>query len=75
MNRLRDANIPFRRGSSKESLTEGQAVDRLAFAKGWRDFDCGSVIYIDETSISCDCESRGHVYREPDTRYDTRYMQ
>ena len=28
----------------------------------------------DETSIYCDCESRGHD-REPGTRYDTRYIQ
>ena len=27
------------------------------------------------TSMSFDCESRGHVYREPGIRYDTRYTQ
>ena len=47
-----------------------QAVDRLAFTTGWRYFDWGSVIFSDETSISSDCESRGHVYREPGTRYE-----
>ena len=41
----------------------------------WRDFDWGSVIFTDETSISSNCESRGHVYREPVTRYDTCYDQ
>ena len=75
MNRLRDANIHCRRAASKEGLTEGQAIDLLAFATGWRDFDWGSVIFTDETSISSDCESRGHVYREPGTRSDTRYIQ
>ena len=59
----------------KVGLTDGQAVDRLTFATGWRDFDWGSVIWTDKTSISSDCESRGHVYREPGTRYDTRYIQ
>ena len=38
-------------------------------------FDWGSVIFTDETSISSDCESRGHVYLELGTRYDTRYIQ
>ena len=33
------------------------------------DFDRGSVIFTDETSISSDCESRGHIYREPGTRF------
>ena len=75
MNRLRDANIHCRRAASKEGLTEGKVVDRLAFAIGWRNFDWGSVIFSDETSISSDCESRGHVYREPGTRYDTLYIQ
>ena len=75
MNRLRDANVHSRRAASKEGLTEGQAVNRLAFTTGWRDFDWGSVIFTDETLISSDCESRGHVYREPGTRYDTRYFQ
>ena len=72
---LRNANIHNRRTASKEGLTEGQVDDRLAFATGWRDFDWGSVIFIDKTSISSDCESRGHVYPEPRTRYDTRYIQ
>ena len=72
MNRLGDANIHCRRAVSKEGLTEGQAVDRLAFATGWRDLDWGRVIFTDETSISSDCESRGHVYREPGTTYDIR---
>ena len=75
MNRLRDANIHFRKAASKEGLTDGQAVDRLAFATGWRDFDCESVIFTDETSISSDYESRGHVYRELGTRFDTRYIK
>ena len=75
MNRLRNANIHCWRAASKEGLTNRQAVDRLAFATGWRDFDWGSVIFNDETSISSDFESRGHVYREPGTRYDTRYIQ
>ena len=75
IHRLSDANIYCRRAASKEGLTEGEAVDRLAFATGWRNFDWGSVIFTDETSISSDCESRGHVYREPGTRYDTRYIQ
>ena len=48
MNRLRDANIHYRRAASKEVLTEGQAVDRLAFATGWRDFDWGRVIFTDK---------------------------
>ena len=63
MNRLR--------ATSKEGLTDEQAVDRLTFATGWRDFDWENVIFSDEISSSSDCESRGHVYREPDTRYDT----
>ena len=75
MNCLRDANIHCWRATSKEGLIDEQAVDRLAFATGWWDFDWGSVIFSDETSISSDCESRGHVYREPGTRYDTRYVQ
>ena len=75
MNRLRDEDIHCWRAASKEGLTVGQAVDLLAFATGWRDFDWGSVIFTDELSISSDCESRGHVYREPSTRYDTRYVQ
>ena len=75
MYRLRDANIHCRRAESKESLTEGQAFDRLAFATGRRDFDSGSVTFTDETSISSDCESSEQVYREPGTRYDTRYIQ
>ena len=75
MNRLRDANIRYWRAASKEGLTDGQAADRLAFATGWMDIDWGSVIFSDETSISSDCESRGHVYREPGTWYDTRYIQ
>ena len=74
-NHLRDANIDCRRAASKEDLTEGQAIDRLAFATGWRDFDWGRVIFTDETSISSDCESCGHVYRELGTRYDTHYIQ
>ena len=72
---MRDANIHCWRAASKEGLTDGQAVDRLAFATDWRDFDWGNVIFTDETSISYYCESRGHVYREPGTRYDTRYIQ
>ena len=52
-----------------------QAVDHLAFATGWGDFIWGSVIFSDETSISSDYESWGHVYREPGMRYDTRYIQ
>ena len=52
MNRWRDANIHCWRASSKEGLTDGQTVDRLALATGWRDFDWGSVIFTDETSIS-----------------------
>ena len=75
MNRLRDVNIHCWRAASKEGLTDGQAVDRLAFTTGWRDFDWGTVIFTDETSISSDCESWGHVYHEPGTRYDTRYIQ
>ena len=74
MNRLRDANIHCRIAASKEGLTETQAVDHLALATGWRDFDWGSVIFTDETSISSDCESRGHVYHKPATRYDTHYI-
>ena len=66
MNHLKDANIHCRRAASKESLTDGQAVDCLAFITGWRDFDWGSVIFTNETSISSDCYSRGHVYHEPD---------
>ena len=68
MNRLRDAYIHCWRAVSRKGITEGQAVDRLAFAIDWRDFDWGSVIFSDETTISSDCESRGHVYREPGTR-------
>ena len=75
MNRLRDVNIHFRRAASKLGLSEGQAVDRLAFPIGCRDFDWGSVIFTDETSVSSDFESHGHVYRENGTRYDTRYNQ
>ena len=75
MNRLRDENIHCWRAASKEGLAVGQAVDRLAFATGWRDFGWGSVIFSDGTFISSDCESRGHVYREPGTRYETRYIQ
>ena len=74
-NRLRDANIHCWRAASKEGLTGGQAVDRLAFATGCRDFDRENIIFTDKTSISSDCESRGHVYREPGTIYDTRYIQ
>ena len=76
-----DCYEPFER--CKYSLLEScvqrglnrQAVDRLSSEIGWRDFDWGSVIFSDETSISSDCESRGHVYREPGSRYDTRYIQ
>ena len=75
MNHLRDENIHYWRAASKEGLTEGQAIDHLAFTTGWSDFDWGSIIFTDETSISFDCESRGLVYREPGTRYDTRYIQ
>ena len=75
MNRLRNANIHCRRAASEEGLTEGQAVDRLAFATEWRDFDWRSIIFTNETTISSDCESRGHVYHEPGTKYDTRYIQ
>ena len=75
MNRLRDANIHYRRAASKEGLTDGQAVDRLAYEIGWMDFVWGSGIFADETSISYDCESLGHVCRESGTRYDTRYIQ
>ena len=42
---------------------------------GWRDFDWGSVIITEETSIPSDCESWEHVYREPGARYDTRSIQ
>ena len=75
MNRLRDGNIHCRRVAYKKGLTEGQPIDRLAFATGWRNFDWGSVILTDETSISSDCVPYGNVYREPGTRYDTRYIQ
>ena len=75
MNRLRDANIHCRRAASKEGFTEWQAVDRLAFATCWRNFDWGSVIFNDESPISYDCELSEHIYREPGTRYDTRYIQ
>ena len=75
MNRLRDANIHCWRVASKVGLTEGQAVNRLAFATSWSDFDWGSVIVTDGTSISSDCELRGWVYREPGTRNDTYYIQ
>ena len=75
LNHLRDANIHCQRAASKEGLTEGQAVDRLAFATGWRDFDWRSVIFTDEISISSDFESRGHIYHETGTRYNTRYIQ
>ena len=75
LNHLRVVNIHCRRAASEENLTEGQTVDRLAFATSWRDFDWGRVISTDETSISSDYESRGHVYREPGTRYDTCYIQ
>ena len=75
MKRLGDANIHCRRTASKEGLTNERAVDRLAFATGWRDFNWGIVIFTYEIYISSDCESRGHVYREPGTRYDTRYIQ
>ena len=58
INRLRDANnILYRRTSSKEGLTDRQTVDHLVFTTGWRDFDWGSVIFADETSISSDYES------------------
>ena len=60
MNRLREENFHCRRATFKEGLTEGEAVDCLPFATDWRDFDWGSVIFTYETSISCDCESRGH---------------
>ena len=59
MNRLRDEDIRCWRAAFKEDLTDRQAVDCLAFATGWKDFDWGSVIFSDETSISSDCESRG----------------
>ena len=59
MNRLRDANIHYWRATSKEGLTYEQAVDRLAFATAWSDFDWGSAIFSDETSISSVCESWG----------------
>ena len=74
---MRDANIRVHcwRAASKEGLTDGQTVDRLAITTGWRDFDWENRIFTDETSISYDCESRGHVYREQGTRYDTRYIQ
>ena len=68
-----DANIHCRRAASKEGLTEGQAIDCLA--TGSRDFAWGSVIFTEKTSISSNCESCGHIYREPGTRYDTRYIQ
>ena len=47
MNRLRDANIHCRRAASKDDLPDGQAVDPLAFATGWRDFDWRSVMFTD----------------------------
>ena len=75
MKRLRDANIHCSTTASKEGLTDGQDVDRLAFATGWRNFNWVSVIFSDERSNSFDCESQGHVYREPGTRHDTRYIQ
>ena len=71
MNRLWYANIHCRRATSKQRLTEGHVVDRLVFATSWSDFDWGSVIFTDETSISSDCESHGHVYRESVTRRET----
>ena len=43
MNRLRVVNIHCWRAASKEDLTDEQAVDRLAFATGWREFDWGKV--------------------------------
>ena len=73
MNRLRDANIHCWRAASKEGLIDGQAFDLLAFATGWRDFDWGSVIFTNETSISSDCESHGHVYHEPGTRWHSLF--
>ena len=65
----------FIAGELQPKRANRQAVDRLAFATGWRDFDWGSVIFNDEISISSDCESQGHVYREPGTRYDICYIQ
>ena len=35
----------------------------------------GNIIFTDETCIYSGCDSRGHVYREPGTRYDTLYIQ
>ena len=75
MNRLIDANIHCQRAASKEGLTEGQAIDCLAFATVQRNFDWGSKIFTDETSISSDCELHGHVYHEPGTRFDKHYIQ
>ena len=75
MNRLRDINVHCWRAASNEGLTEGQDVDCIAFTSGSRDFDWGSVIFIDETSISSICESCEHVYHEPGTRYDTCNIQ
>ena len=70
--------LPFER--CKYSMLEScvqrglnrQAVARLASASGWRNFDWGSIILSDETSMSSDSESRGYVYREPGTRYIQR---
>ena len=35
----------------------------------------GSIIFTNETSTSSDCESRGHFYCKPGTKYDTCYIQ
>ena len=75
MNHLRGANIYCRKVASKEGLIEGQAINCLPFTTSWRDFNWGNVIFTNETAISSNCESRGLVYRESGTRYDTRYIQ
>lgn len=75
-NRLRtDYNIRHYRAAPKISMSEGQAVDRLASVTGCFDgVDWGRVIFSDETTISTDYYGRPGVYREPGSRFNRKHI-
>ena len=73
-NRLKAAGIRNYRAARKQTLTEEQAIDRLAYANSLHGVDWRRVIFTDESQMSTSYVGPVHVYREASRWHSRAYV-
>ncbi|RVE41369.1 hypothetical protein evm_013985 [Chilo suppressalis] len=69
---LHRAGVHHRRPAKKIILSERNKIDRVRFAREYRDFDFSRAIFADEKCFKSSQLGRRHLWRVDNTRYEPR---